>query len=93
MNMVQIASFFVVRPISERLMYQWNSTLVGTIWRVMQHVFEKRKNARITFSGDHLPHGENALVISNHQSWTDFYLIHSVAIRKGMLPNLKVNTY
>lgn len=89
--MVQIASFFVVRPISERLMIQWNSRLVGTIWKVMQNVFERRKKAHITFSGDQLPKSENALVISNHQSWTDFYLIHSVANRKDMLPNLKVS--
>lgn len=90
LNMIQIASFIVVRPFSERLMIQWNSKLVGAVWKVMQIVFEKRKKAHITFSGDQLPKGENALVVSNHQSWTDFYLIHSVAERKDMLPNLKV---
>ncbi|KAI8979128.1 acyltransferase-domain-containing protein [Mycotypha africana] len=55
----------------------------------MQYIFERRKQAHITFSGDKLPMEENALVISNHQSWTDIYLIHAVANRKGMLQNCK----
>jgi len=32
-----------------------------------------------------IPQGENAFVLSNHQSWTDFYAIHTLAQRKGML--------
>lgn len=36
-------------------------------------------------SGDELPEGESAIVISNHVSWTDFYMIQALAIRAGML--------
>ena len=41
----------------------------------------------MTFSGDYhmIPQGENAFILSNHQSWTDFYAIHALAQRKGML--------
>ncbi|KAI7856814.1 acyltransferase-domain-containing protein [Circinella umbellata] len=55
----------------------------------MQHIFEKRQKARITYSGDIIPQNESAIVISNHRSWTDFYLLHSVAIRRNMLSNCK----
>jgi len=32
-----------------------------------------------------IPQGENAFIISNHQTWSDFYAIHALAQRKGML--------
>lgn len=41
--------------------------------------------ARVTISGDDIPYEENALVISNHLSYSDFYLIHALASRRGML--------
>ncbi|OAD71325.1 hypothetical protein PHYBLDRAFT_170692 [Phycomyces blakesleeanus NRRL 1555(-)] len=54
-----------------------------------RYVFEKRKKAHITFSGDHIPREESALVFSNHRSWIDYYMIHSVASRRNMLHNCK----
>lgn len=36
-------------------------------------------------SGDAIPDEESALVISNHLSYSDFYLIHALAKRRGML--------
>ncbi|CAO3597585.1 unnamed protein product [Absidia cylindrospora] len=79
----------IIGPFSPRLLVKINSYLVGTVWRVLQTVFEKRKKGHITFSGDIVPASESALVISNHRSWIDFYMIHSVAIRRNMLPNCK----
>ncbi|KAG2225738.1 hypothetical protein INT45_011406 [Circinella minor] len=87
-QVVQVSSF-LLRPFSERLLVRINSSLVGTVWKVMQHIFEKRQKARITYSGDIIPQNESAIVISNHRSWTDFYLLHSVAIRRNMLSNCK----
>ncbi|GAN04468.1 hypothetical protein MAM1_0064c03928 [Mucor ambiguus] len=72
-------------------MVRINSKLVGTVWKVMQYVFERRKKAHITFSGDKIPFKENALILANHQAWTDIYLIHSVANRRDMLYNCKVS--
>ena len=41
----------------------------------------------MTFSGDFhdIPRQENAFIIANHQSWTDFYAIHTAAQKKSML--------
>ncbi|KAI8339620.1 acyltransferase-domain-containing protein [Chlamydoabsidia padenii] len=52
-------------------------------------MIQRRKKGHITFSGDDIPPSESALVISNHRSWTDLYMIHSLAIRRNMLPNCK----
>ncbi|KAJ8653165.1 hypothetical protein O0I10_011214 [Lichtheimia ornata] len=88
LQVVQVTSF-LLRPFSEKLLVRINSRLVGTMWTAMQYIFERRQKARITYSGDRLPDKESAIVISNHRSWTDFYLLHSVAIRRGMLSNCK----
>ncbi|ORY05421.1 1-acylglycerol-3-phosphate acyltransferase [Basidiobolus meristosporus CBS 931.73] len=88
MNALQfIALPFLV--CSKRLSYEFNSHIAGTIWSVMQRIFRCRYKGRITYSGDSLPDGESAIVISNHVSTTDVYLIHSVAQAKGMLPYCK----
>jgi 1-acyl-sn-glycerol-3-phosphate acyltransferase len=41
----------------------------------------------LTFSGDVdvIQSGENAFILCNHQSWTDFYPIHALAQKKEML--------
>ncbi|CAO3587207.1 unnamed protein product [Absidia cylindrospora] len=88
MNAIQIPTL-VINPFSPALLIRFNSIIIGTVWLVMQYVFEKRKKAQFTFSGDDIPSGESALVISNHRSWTDFYMIHSMALRRSMLPNCK----
>ncbi|KAI7886082.1 acyltransferase-domain-containing protein [Lichtheimia hyalospora FSU 10163] len=88
LQVVQVTSF-LLRPFSEKLLVRINSRLVGIMWTAMQYIFERRQKARITYSGDRLPDKESAIVISNHRSWTDFYLLHSVAIRRGMLSNCK----
>src|ERR1700685_1263381 len=48
---------------------------------------QKLRRAELSFSGDYhmIPQGENAFIISNHQTWSDFYAIHALAQRKGML--------
>ncbi|RUS13808.1 hypothetical protein BC937DRAFT_94746 [Endogone sp. FLAS-F59071] len=68
--------------------------VLWVIWLVIKKVTEldgisKQHQAHITFSGDEIPDEESAIVMANHRSWTDFYMIHSVAIRKKMLSNCK----
>ncbi len=74
-------------PLLPRKIYDLNSSIAYTVWAFIQHIFEGQHNAKITFSGDYsdLPKQENALVIANHISWTDFYLLQALAQRKGML--------
>ncbi|CAG8589821.1 782_t:CDS:10 [Diversispora eburnea] len=49
----------------------------------------RKHKAKITFSGDQIPSNESAIVISNHRSYSDFYMLHSVAMRRKMLPHVK----
>ncbi|KAI9229479.1 MAG: acyltransferase-domain-containing protein, partial [Piptocephalis tieghemiana] len=78
-----------IYPFSRRLMYDLNSRVAGGIWWVMQYIFEKQHGAVITYSGDTIPFKESAMVIANHQSFVDFYLIHSLALRRRILSYCK----
>ncbi|CAG8603388.1 278_t:CDS:2 [Racocetra persica] len=55
----------------------------------MEYQYAWSSKGHITFSGDKIPSDESAIVISNHQSFSDFYMLHSVAIRRNMLPHVK----
>ncbi|CAB4488285.1 acyltransferase-domain-containing protein [Rhizophagus irregularis] len=88
-NIVQICSMLLI-PYSRRLVWDINSRgAAQSMWWVMQYIFEKKHKGNITFSGDKVPPDESAVVISNHRSFTDFYMLHSVAIRRNMLPHVK----
>lgn len=65
--------------------YNASSFVAFTNWYWIQCIFEVFNGAKITMSGDVLPEGESAVVIANHVSWTDFYMIQALAIRSGML--------
>lgn len=65
--------------------YNAASFVAFTNWKWIQAIFEILNGGVITMSGDDLPQGESAIVISNHVSWTDFYMIQALAIRSGML--------
>ncbi|KAH8777095.1 hypothetical protein F5882DRAFT_160220 [Hyaloscypha sp. PMI_1271] len=65
--------------------YNASSFIAFSVWRWIQCIFEVFNGGKITMSGDVLPEGESAIVISNHVSWTDFYMIQALAIRAGML--------
>lgn len=73
-------------PFSSRLSYSINSSIAATIWRVMQYIFEEVKGGRVTYSGDRLEPNQSALVLSNHRSFSDFYMINALSSRLGMLP-------
>ncbi|OZJ06220.1 hypothetical protein BZG36_00761, partial [Bifiguratus adelaidae] len=81
---VQMPSLLLT-PFAPKLVFEINSWLAGRVWQVMQYVFERRKKAHITFSGTRVPANESALVLCNHRSWTDIYMVHALAIRRGML--------
>jgi len=50
----------------------FNASLAGSVWVLIQDVFEKKHNGKITYSGDDVPEKENAIVVVNHRSWDDF---------------------
>lgn len=65
--------------------YNASSFIAFSVWRWIQCIFEVFNGGKITMSGDVLPEGESAIVISNHVSWTDFYMIQALAIQASML--------
>ncbi|KAK6584817.1 hypothetical protein PZA11_003041 [Diplocarpon coronariae] len=65
--------------------YNISSLVAYTNWNWIQCIFEVFNGGVITMSGDVVPQGESAIVVSNHVSWTDFYMIQALAIRAGML--------
>ncbi|TAQ84899.1 hypothetical protein B7494_g6784 [Chlorociboria aeruginascens] len=67
------------------LVYNTSSFVAHLCWNWIQLIFEVCNGGEIAMSGDALPEGETAIVISNHVSWTDFYMIQALALRAGML--------
>lgn len=67
--------------------FTYDASSIGafTVWRWIQFLFETVNGAEITVSGDALPHGESAVVVANHVTWPDFYMIQKMAIGAGML--------
>lgn len=65
--------------------YHASSKLACWVWKGIQRICIQWNGARITTSGERLPRNESAIVIANHVSWTDFYLVQELAIRAGML--------
>lgn len=64
--------------------------LAGTVWTMMQYVFERVNGACLILTGfDRIPEGESALLFSNHYSGIDIMMLHSLASRKGMQPFCK----
>lgn len=72
-------------PLLPTAIYNLSSTLAFSVWTWIQHIFTTTNAAHITTSGAALPAHESAIVIANHVSWTDFYMIQSLAQRSGML--------
>lgn len=73
------------KALAPELVYDVSSRIAGSVWRWIQLIFEHANGAQIECSGDDIPAGESAIVVSNHLAWSDFYMIQALAIRKGML--------
>ncbi|KAI9709259.1 MAG: hypothetical protein M1820_003379 [Bogoriella megaspora] len=65
--------------------YNVASIIAKSVWVGIQEIFTRVNGARLTFSGVKLPEGESAIVVCNHVEWADFYMIHALAIKAGML--------
>lgn len=70
--------------ISPKWNYEFQSLSLGRQVRTMQFVFENLNGAKVTYSGDKVLPGESALLLSNHQSGSDFYLIGALSRHVGM---------
>jgi 1-acyl-sn-glycerol-3-phosphate acyltransferase len=82
---IALSALLPISFVAPTAAYNVASKLAYLVWLGVQIIFTKLNRARITTSGDTLPRHESALVIANHVSWADFYLIQHQAIRAGML--------
>lgn len=81
-----LSGLLPVSTVLPDLCYDLSSHIAASVWRGVQLIFTRVNGASIAVSGaEQLPHGESAIVISNHVEWTDFYMIQELAIRSGML--------
>jgi len=73
------------------LVYDLSSALAWTVWLHIQLLFESVNGAPImafpapVAAASALPRHESAIVLANHVSWADFYLIQHLARSAGML--------
>ncbi|KAK5987651.1 1-acyl-sn-glycerol-3-phosphate acyltransferase 3 [Cladobotryum mycophilum] len=73
------------KRLAPRIVYDLSSIIAGSVWRWIQSIFVRLNGAEIICSGDELPTGESAIVVSNHVAWSDFFMIQALAKRAGML--------
>lgn len=89
LNIFQILTIPLI-PFAHYWVMDVTSFMAGTAWRLMDEAFEELANGRIVLSGDEdIPEGESALIISNHVSFVDVFLIHALALRKKMLSHCR----
>jgi 1-acyl-sn-glycerol-3-phosphate acyltransferase len=65
--------------------YHVSSKIAYLVWRWIQLIFTNSNGAPISVSGSTIPENESALIVANHVSWADFYMIQHLAIKAGML--------
>ncbi|KAH8675665.1 1-acyl-sn-glycerol-3-phosphate acyltransferase [Xylariales sp. PMI_506] len=82
---VGISLLLPIRLIAPDVVYDASSWIAYTVWVWIQFIFERLNGAQIGISGDTLPQGESAIVIANHVTWADFYMIQALAQKSGML--------
>ncbi|ORY65841.1 acyltransferase [Pseudomassariella vexata] len=80
-----LSLLLLVKLFAPDLVYKLSSYIAFSVWKWIQVIFEKFNGAEITISGDVLPKGGSAIVIANHVSWADFYMIQALALRSDML--------
>lgn len=80
-----LSVFLPISYLFPNWVYDASSFVAFTNWNWIQRIFEVFNGGKISVSGDVLPEGESAIVIANHVSWTDFYMIQALAVQAGML--------
>jgi len=87
-NLLQVLSL-VIKPLSPSLFRRFNWFLASLYWGYLVFIVEKINGIQVSFSGDKLPRGENALIICNHQNIGDIPALMSLAQRCGRLGDMK----
>jgi 1-acyl-sn-glycerol-3-phosphate acyltransferase len=87
-NALQMASLLAF-PFSRRLFRRINREVANAWWCACDSWGQAAWKIDVQITGDTLPHGENVLVVANHQSMTDITTLFRLARQKGRLGDLK----
>lgn len=88
LNVLQLATL-TVHPFAPKTAHSINTRLASIIWSQLLLFFKSINRAKIVYSGDDIPSNENAIVLSNHTSFTDTFLLLDLSDRLKMLRFVK----
>lgn len=78
-----------IYPFSDKLYRRINYWSSKNIWGFWGYIIEDFHQVPIHFSGDDFTKNENAIIICNHQSWSDILVIIVATRKAAMTANLK----
>lgn len=87
-NAAQTASLLLL-PFSRRAFRRFNRWCANTWWGACVVASQLLNGTRLDVTGENVPEGENALVLSNHQNMPDIVALMTLARRKRRLGDLK----
>ncbi|PWB79051.1 MAG: hypothetical protein C3F15_00395 [Holophagae bacterium] len=87
-NAAQTASLTLL-PFSRRAFRRFNRWCANTWWGACVVASQRLNRTRVIVTGEDLPDGENALVLSNHQNMPDILALMTLARAKKRLGDLK----
>ena len=87
-NVLQMSSVVTI-PFSRPLFRRLNTRFAGAIWMFWSYLVEGPNRMAITFTGDVVPVGEDAIVFCNHQSMSDIVVLVCLARRAKMVGYMK----
>lgn len=88
LHLLQYPSLLLL-PFSRKAYWAYNRTIAYLNWGWWAYGLQHLVGTRIEYSGVDVPHGENAIVIANHQSMADIPIMLCLALRKGRVGDLK----
>ena len=87
-NLAQTLSL-VLLPFSRRAFRSCNRFCAGGWWSLCVETGRIVYGARLVQTGDEIPPGKNAILIANHQSMVDIFVLMMVARPRGRIGDLK----
>lgn len=87
-NFLQMASL-VMLPFSRKKFRAFNRACANTWWGWCVIYVERFQGVHVVVTGDALPRDENAIVVANHQDYSDIMMLLCLGARKGRLGDMK----
>lgn len=87
-NASQILTLLIL-PFSRSVFRKVNIVIAGLWWQFVAWLMVTVFKVKVVISGDHLPQGENVLLVANHQEMTDIPVLIPLAAAQGCLGRLK----